>query len=38
MHTVSWEPDSRGGIAAGLYFIRVDAGDERITARMMRLP
>ncbi len=37
-HQATWEPRSQGAPAAGLYFVRIDAGDERITARMIYLP
>lgn len=37
-HTASWEPKSPAAFATGLYFIRIDAGGERITARLMHLP
>jgi len=38
VHTISWEPSSSGEAAAGLYFIRIEAGNERITARTIHLP
>ncbi len=38
MHTISWEPASRGAVAAGLYFVRIEAGGETIIAKTVHLP
>jgi len=36
-HTVAWKGDAPRASAPGVYFLRVDHGDERITARVVRL-